>query len=98
MKLELIFHPEAEREMNEAIAFYNLTMKHLGTDFLNEIEKVVKNIKDNPIAWPVIDLNVRRCLLRRFPFGVLYIVEGNRINIVAVANLKRKPGYWKKRL
>ncbi|MBN2150606.1 MAG: type II toxin-antitoxin system RelE/ParE family toxin [Candidatus Lokiarchaeota archaeon] len=97
MKLKAIFHPEAEKEMNEAIEFYNSRAKNLGSDFLLEVEKKIKIIEDNPFKWPIIEEDVRRCLLQRFPFGIMYAIEFDQISIIAIANLKRKPGYWKGR-
>ncbi len=51
-----------------------------------------------PRAVPSYPKTLRRRILRRFPFGFLYAIEPERIVIVAVAHLKRRPGYWKDRV
>ncbi len=48
-------------------------------------------------AWPVLEGDIRRSLVNRFPYGVLYSEERDKIFIVAVMNLYREPGYWKQR-
>ncbi len=83
--------------MYEAIEFYNSKVHNLGNDFLLELEKKVKIIQDNPFIWPVIEEDVRRCLLQRFPFGIMYTNDSDQISIIAIANLKRKAGYWRER-
>jgi hypothetical protein len=48
--------------------------------------------------WPPYEGDTRRYLLKRFPFAVIYLTSEKKIQIVAVAHCKRKPGYWKERL
>ena len=92
------FLPEAEEEMNEAAQFYEGRSEGLGEDFLDEVQHTVDSILAFPKSGPVISENLRRRILRRFPFGLLYAIETERIVIVAVAHLKRRPGYWKDRV
>ena len=91
------FHPEAEKEFNEAIDYYEEIEPWLGYDFALEVLSTIKRSVDFPKAWPVLEGGVRRSLVRRFPYGILYSEEKDGIFIVAVMNLHRKPGYWKKR-
>ncbi|MBI4319192.1 MAG: type II toxin-antitoxin system RelE/ParE family toxin [Chloroflexi bacterium] len=92
------FLPEAEEEMNEAALFYEDRSEGLGLDFLEEVEHTIASILGLPKSGPVISENIRRRILRGFPFGVLYAVRDDQIIIVAIAHLKRRPGYWKERL
>ncbi len=92
------FLPEAEQEMAEAAKYYEGQAAGLGIEFLSEVERAVDAIKRVPTSWPIIDGQLRRRLLRRFPFGVLYRIEGEGIIIIAIAHLRRKPNYWKTRL
>jgi len=92
------FLPEAEEEMNEAARFYERRKEGLGLEFLNEVEQTIASILAHPRPGPTISPNIRRRIVRRFPFGVLYAIHGNKIAIVAVAHLKRRPGYWKGRI
>lgn len=94
----VIFLPEAEQEMFEAAIYYQSQASDLGLDYLFEVEQAVQAIAESPITWPIIEGELRRRLVKRFPFGILYRIEPEEIVIIAVAHLRRRPGYWKKRL
>lgn len=94
----VVFLPEAEQEMLEAARYYDSHATGLGTDFLSETERAVNSIAELPMTWPVVEGELRRRLVRRFPFGILYRIEPEEIVIVAVAHLRRKPGYWRERI
>lgn len=96
--MTLAFHPEADAELTEAVAYYEKCDTGLGLDFFREVYFAVQNAVDYPLMWPKIETDVRRCLVHRFPYGVLYSVEPNGIFILAVMNLHRAPDYWKHRL
>ena len=91
------FHPEAEEEFLEAINYYEDRERGLGYDFSIEVFATIQNIVIYPTAWPVIEEGVRRCLVHRFPYGVIYSIEQEEILILAVMHLRRHPGYWKNR-
>ncbi len=84
--------------MNEAAQFYEGRSEGLGEDFLDEAQHTVESILAFPKSGPTVSKNLRRRILRRFPFGLLYAIEGERIVIVAVAHLKRRPRYSKDRM
>lgn len=92
------FLPEADREMIEAARYYQSLSSGLGDDYLAEVERAVQSIASSPQTWPVLEGDLRRRLIKRFPFVILYRIEPNKILIVAVAHLRKKPGYWKKRI
>lgn len=92
------FHPDAEKELNTAIDYYEALEVGLGYDFALEIHSTLKRTVAFPRAWAVLDGDVRRSLVRRFPFGVLYSMEEEEIFVVAIMNLHRSPGYWKHRV
>lgn len=93
----LIFLPEAKEEMNQAARYYEAQASGLGVDYLLEVERAVASISEAPELWPKLEGELRRRLVRRFPFGILYYIE-SEIVIVAVAHLRRRPGYWKNRI
>ena len=66
-----VFHPEAETEFFEAIAYYEDCSLGLGEDFSLEVYSSILNILSYPHAWPIPEDDIRRCLINRFPFGVL---------------------------
>ena len=91
------FHPEAKEEFDKAIEYYENLAPGLGYDFALEVHSAIKRSIGHPNAWAVLDGDVRRSLVRRFPYGVLYSEEPAGIFILAVMNLHRDPGYWKNR-
>lgn len=91
------FHPEAEAELNEAVDYYDGCRDGLGLEFANEVFEAIENICRFPLAWTPLSKKTRRCVLKRFPYGVVYQVRGEQIIIVAVMQLNRKPNYWSRR-
>ncbi|MCK9995233.1 MAG: type II toxin-antitoxin system RelE/ParE family toxin [Candidatus Krumholzibacteria bacterium] len=96
MKFE--FHPDAKIELFHAIDYYETCEPLLGYDFALEVRSTIQNICDFPDAWPILGESIRRCLTRRFPYGVLYSIESDKVLILAVMPLHRDPDYWKNRL
>ena len=91
------FHPEAEEEFNDAIDYYEEIAPGLGYDFALEVHSTIKRSVEFPRAWPLLEGKIRRSLVKRFPYGILYSEEHKGIYIVAVMNIHRDPGYWKHR-
>jgi len=91
------FHPEAQNELNIAIDYYEEFQKGLGLDFANEVYNAIQRIINFPYAWQKIDKNLRRCLVNRFPYGIIYYKRDNEIVILAVMHLQKKPNYWRDR-
>ena len=96
--MPISFLPEAAEEMIEAALYYQSQAFGLGMDYLSEVDHAVHSIETSPHTWPIIHGDLRRRLIRRFPYGVLYRIEPEEILIVAIAHLRKKPGYWKKRI
>lgn len=88
----------AEEEMVAAAQYYEHQSVGLGTEFLTEVEHTIAAISAHPNAAPVVKGGIRRRLLTRFPFGVLYVATTDEVIIVAVMHLRRRPGYWEGRL
>ena len=79
-------------------AFYEGCRPRLGEAFTDEIESILRRILEAPDHSPFLEKDVRRCLARRFPYGVLYTIETDYILIIAIMHCSRKPGYWRNRL
>jgi plasmid stabilization system protein ParE len=88
------FHPEAEIEFNVSIDYYEKCQANLGLEFANEVYETIQRILDFPNAWQSLDNDIRRCLINRFPFGIIYYQRDDEIIILAVMQLNRKPNYW----
>lgn len=91
------FHEFAELELKEAAQYYDSEVPGLGSAFLDEVEYSLDQIVSHPNAAPLLLGVIRRKLLRRFPYSILYSFEGDAIRILAVANQKRRPWYWRSR-
>jgi toxin ParE1/3/4 len=96
--VRLDFHPEALLEFEEAVEFYNERGRDLGRRFAREVRVTIGKIETTPERWRMIESDVRRCLVRVFPYAVLYTVERDFILILAVMHTRRQPGYWRRRL
>ena len=91
--------PEAVAELSEAATWYESQRSGLAEDFLNEFEAVLTLIESRPASFPKLldtapHLNIRRALLSRFPYSAVFVELLAEIRVVAVAHLKRHPGYW----
>ena len=95
--MKYIFHPDAESEFEYAIRFYEQRQYGLGYDFSLEVYSAIRRIMENPKAWTILEADIRRCMTKRFPYGIIYGEQGDKIYILAVMNLRREPDYWKSR-
>jgi len=95
--IPVAFLPPAEEEMVAAARFYEARSHGLGAEFLDEVERSVEAISSHPRTAPVLKEGIRRRLLKRFPFGILYVVEPGTVVVLAVMHLRRRPGYWEGR-
>ncbi len=98
--MNLRFLKAAERELDEAVEYYEAQVPGLGAEFLKEVRAARERIEQYPEAWQPISKRARRCLVNRFPYGIIYQIRRaeNELLIVAVAHLHRKPAYWRNRI
>ena len=94
MEEEVSFHLLAELELNEAAAYFELEKPGLGARFLTEVDRCIESLVKHPQAGAIILGDVRRRLVRRFPYAVLYTIKPEGVRIIAIMNLKRRPLYW----
>ena len=92
------FHPAALEEYREAALWYVEREPHVAQNFVASVEEAIARIVEAPQRWRVVDEDVRRCLTRIIPFGILYTIEPDFLLIVAVMHFSRTPGYWKARI
>jgi toxin ParE2 len=88
------FLAPAQRELDDAVAWYNEQVIGLGLEFLDELDRAVRRVLAFPLSYPEIEPSIRRCRLARFPYGLIYGVDDETVVIVAVAHLHRRPRYW----
>jgi plasmid stabilization system protein ParE len=94
------FLREARAELDEAAHHYESARQDLGDEFefYAEIDVALAFIVDFPNVCPPSSHGTRRKKVRRFPYFLIYAVEGGEIVIAAVPYAGRDPAYWHKRL
>ena len=96
--MKVRFASPAERELREAVEFYESAQEGLGPDFLAEVEAATRLMESHPLAWTPMSARTRRCRLHRFPFGLFYQVRPDEILIVSVMDLRCDPKRWEQYL
>ena len=96
MKVRLV--SPANEELDEAVRYYDHQLPGLGFRFFQEVDAAIERIRVMPEAWTKIGDRSRRCILKGFPYALLYVVEPSEILITAVANLHRDPEHYKDRI
>ncbi len=89
--------PGAREDLNKAAAFYEASVPGLGDAFLDDVERSIEDVLENPRMGAPIGRTLRRAFLRRFPFTIVYADRDDEIFIVAIAHERRRPGYWRRR-
>lgn len=92
------FLEPAQIELEEAVKHYNERQAGLSYDFAKEVADTITRILRYPEAWTKLSRRTRRCRTKKFPYGVVYQIRGDKILVVAVTHLKRKPWYWRDRV
>ena len=97
------FAPEVPDELAEAALWYEAKKQGLGDELLAEIEAFLPLIGARPRSFPRLlgvqaTLEIRRALLARFPYAVVFLVREEEVRVLAVAHAKRRPGYWLSRV
>ena len=98
MTLPIVFLDEARAEFDESADWYQRQRAGLGAEFIARVQDVLDGISAMPRMHPVIYQDIRRAVVKKFPFTVLYQVEVDYLLIVAVFHSKRDPSIWKSRV
>lgn len=88
------FLPEASEEFGASAVYYESHERGLGQAFVSEVEKALARIARHPKAARLVVGEIRRRLVHRFPYSVLYCARDDEIIVIAVAHRRRRPGYW----
>ncbi|MBN2704106.1 MAG: type II toxin-antitoxin system RelE/ParE family toxin [Pontiellaceae bacterium] len=95
MKCE--FSEKAREEFLQSVDYYELQQSGLGLSFTEQIFATIERILDFPEGWTSLDADFHRCLVKQFPFAIIYTLQNDVMLVVSVMNLYREPGYWKNR-
>ena len=98
--MNIRFLTVARKELDKAVEWYNQQSPDLGMRFLGEVNVSLSRISEYPYSCAEIAPNIRRYLVNKFPYGVIYrpVEDEELIVIIAVAHLHRRPGYWQYRI
>ncbi len=97
MSLPVVLRVEAEQEFDEAFDWYDAQKAGLGAEFAEEVQRVFDRIAANPLIHQTVFSDIRRGVVRRFPYTVLYRVHADRVEILAVFHSRRDPSVWQAR-
>lgn len=96
--MNIRFHPGALLEYEDAVSYYERRQSDLGKRFILMVEAALESVRDAPTRWPILEQDVRRHLVRVFPYAVLYTFESDYILVLAIMHCHREPGCWWARL
>jgi toxin ParE1/3/4 len=98
MKYPVLIRPEAESDLEQAFSWYENKRHGLGYDFLLQVEAGLRFIERNPEVRPPEYKGTRKHLVKRFPYKIIYLMERERIIVLAVIHGKRSPKLIRKRI
>ena len=89
--MNVVFLPPSDRELLDAIEFYELQLPGLGQAFAEELFESLEFIQQFPNGWQKVGRHTHKCILRKFPYLVLYVIEETQIVITSIAHQHRRP-------
>lgn len=92
--MRIVYSTLARQELEDAARYYELEHEGLGRRFKQEVRKAIRRIARYPRAWSLERGEVRKCLLHKFRYKILYSIEIDHIFVIAVAHQHRRPDYW----
>lgn len=95
--MKIRFLEAAQSEFDEAIDYYEEQRGGLGFEFAAEVEQALERIYHYPDAWSQLSLQMRRCVINRFPYSVIYVIR-TEIIIVAIQHHHQEPESWRSRV
>jgi plasmid stabilization system protein ParE len=95
--VEASFLPDAKGDYEEALTWYLARSARAAAGFQDAVADGIQRISDLPDPYPFIDTRHRRCLLKRYPYSLVYRTEKSGVLVVAVAHSRRASNYWRRR-
>ncbi len=94
MRRPFVVRPQAEAELDEAAAWYSERSGGLGAEFVRVIDAAFSAIQRNPLEFPVVYRQIRRAVVRRFPYTILFTESAEEIVVLSVFHSRRDPKRW----
>jgi plasmid stabilization system protein ParE len=98
MSIRIRFRREAEAEAIDALSWYRERSRDLAGEFRKSLDSCLASIQNLPESHPVVYRDIRRALMKRFPYGLFYVKEGELVTVLACFHAKRNPAIWKERV
>ena len=93
----VVFRRAAKRELRDAALWYNGRAPGLGAEFIESVRESVELIRKHPEIFPRIYRHIRRAVVKKFPFSLLYFIVDDHITVISVFHTSRDPEAWKRR-
>jgi len=87
--IQVFWRADALEDFDEAFHWYEEQRPGLGLEFARDLDSHIERLPSFPRAFPVVFEGLRRAILKRFPFGLYYLLEDERIVVFGVLHLKR---------
>jgi len=97
MNCQVTFRPEAENDVEAAVAWYSSERAALALAFVDNLDQLLLRLRETPLQFPEVAVGVRRALMARFPYGVFFQVVAEQVVILGVLHLHRNPSTWRSR-
>jgi len=97
MNYVLVFRPEVQEEVNQAYDWYEKQKLGLGDEFLDSVEQTLNRVSSMPESYQVAYRDVRRAVVKRFPYAVYYRIISSRVVVTAIFHVRRDPKSWQTR-
>ncbi len=97
MNYVLVFRPEVREELDEAYSWYESQKLGLGDEFLDCVDETVNRISQMPESYVIVYGDIRRAVVRRFPYAVYYRIVSSRVIVTAIFHGRRDPKSWQTR-
>ena len=94
MKRELIVRRRAEAQAFHARDWYESQLEGLGHRFVDELDRAIQKAHQNPQHYQAVHREIRRVLLRRFPYAVFFVFEIERVVVLAILHQYEDPAKW----
>ena len=92
------YHPLTASDLDSAFSCYNQQRAGLGEEFRSEVYAAIERIRSNPFHFAIVEHDIRRCFVRRFPYGILFrIVNHETLRVLVIRHHRRRPGFGLRR-
>lgn len=95
--MRLVLHPMVRRDLREILDYYDSRSDSAGDRLFEEFQQAIDRIKAEPTRFHPLDGQWRRCNLRRFPYHLVYEVDGEVVLVAVLRHHRRDPGFGLRR-